>query len=85
MKCPVCDLDMVPGYLSCGAALWSEKKHNRLVPSQKEKYALYLQMPILSPHHIESCCCPKCKRIIVNGGEYPSNLIWVDKSAKLPD
>ena len=85
MNCPVCDLEMIPGYLNCGAALWSDHKHKMsLIPKQTERYALYLGTPMLTAHTIESYCCPKCKRIILNGAGYPNNLMWVDTSRKMP-
>ena len=27
MKCPFCDAEMIHGYLNCGNAIWSERKH----------------------------------------------------------
>jgi hypothetical protein len=27
MKCPFCDAEMLHGYLNCGTAIWSERKH----------------------------------------------------------
>lgn len=27
MKCPYCDVDMLEGYLNCGTAIWSTRKH----------------------------------------------------------
>ena len=38
------------------------------------KYALHLGVPMLSPHQIESDCCPKCKRLIVDISNYENNL-----------
>ena len=75
MRCPYCDIEMIHGYLNCGLTLWSERKHKiSLLPDGKEKYTLHLGQPILSPHHVESSCCPKCKRIIIDTGEYENNL-----------
>ena len=67
MKCPYCDVEMIPGFLNCGNTIWSERKHKiSTLPGGKEKYALHLEVPMLSPHHIESHCCPKCKKIIID-------------------
>ena len=75
MKCPFCDVEMLHGWLNCGAALWSERKHKlSIVPDGKEKYALYLEVPLLSPNQVESDCCPKCKRIIVDASGYEHKL-----------
>ena len=85
MNCPVCDMEMLPGYLNCGAAIWSERKHTMsLIPDRKERYALYLGTPMVTPHHVEGYCCPKCKRIILNGAGHPNNLTWVHRSRKMP-
>lgn len=55
MKCPFCDAEMIHGYLNCGNAIWSERKHKiSTLPDSIEKYALHLETPLLSPHHIES-------------------------------
>ena len=55
MKCPYCDVEMIPGFLNCGNTIWSERKHKiSTLPGGKEKYALHLEVPMLSPHHIES-------------------------------
>ena len=75
MKCPFCDVEMLHGWLNCGAALWSERKHKlSIMPDGKEKYALYLEVPMLSPNQVESDCCPKCKRIIVDASGYEHKL-----------
>ena len=58
-----------------GNAIWSERKHKiSTLPGGKEKYALHLEVPMLSPHHIESHCCPKCKKIIIDASDYENNL-----------
>ena len=75
MKCPYCNVDMIPGFLNCGNTIWSERKHKiSTLPGGKEKYALHLEVPMLSPHHIESHCCPKCKKIIIDASDYENNL-----------
>ena len=75
MKCPFCDTEMIHGYLNCGNAIWSERKHKiSTLPDSKEKYALHLETPLLSPHHIESFCCPKCQKIILDISAYDHNL-----------
>ncbi|MBQ6807924.1 MAG: hypothetical protein IJP07_02000 [Firmicutes bacterium] len=75
MKCPFCNVEMIHGYLNCGLTLWSERKHKiSLLPDAKEKYALHLGTPLLSPHHVESDCCPKCKRIILDSSDFENNL-----------
>ncbi len=75
MKCPFCDVEMLHGYLNCGTTIWSERKHKiSTLPDEKEKYALHLDVPMFSPHHVESDCCPKCKRIIVDSSRYENNL-----------
>ena len=75
MKCPFCDVEMLHGWLNCGGALWSERKHKlSIMPDGKEKYALYLEVPLLSPNQVESDCCPKCKRIIVDASGYEHKL-----------
>lgn len=74
MQCPFCHAEMLHGYLNCGMALWSERKHKlSLLPDGKEKYALRTSMPLLM-NHVESYCCPKCRKIIVDAAEYPNNL-----------
>ena len=45
-----------------------------IMPDGKEKYALYLEVPLLSPNQVESDCCPKCKRIIVDASGYEHKL-----------
>jgi hypothetical protein len=75
MKCPFCDIEMLQGYLNCGMTLWSERKHKiSLLADGKEKYALCLGRPLVSPHHIKSHCCPKCKKIIIDAEDYENNL-----------
>ena len=75
MKCPYCDVEMIHGYLNCGLTIWSERKHKiSLLPDGNEKYALHLGTPMLSPHHVESDCCPQCKRIIIDSSDYESNI-----------
>ena len=66
---------MLHGWLNCGGAIWSERKHKlSITPDGKEKYALYLEVPLLSPNQVESDCCPKCKRIIVDASGYEHKL-----------
>lgn len=75
MQCPFCGTQMLPGYLNCGAVIWSERKHKiSMLPNGKEKYALQLDTPLFSPHHAESFCCPKCKKIILDASAYRHNL-----------
>ena len=75
MKCPFCGTEMLHGYLNCGTAIWSERKHKiSTKPDSKEKYALHLEVPMMSPHQIESDCCPKCKKLIVDTTDYENNL-----------
>lgn len=75
MKCPFCNTEMLQGYMSVGAVIWSERKHKiSLLPDGKEKYALHLSTPWLSPNQIESLCCPKCKKIIIDATDYDNNL-----------
>lgn len=75
MKCPFCGAKMLSGYLNCGTAIWSERKHKiSTLPGRGEKYALHLGQPILSPHHVESHCCPKCRKIILDAEAYENNL-----------
>ena len=70
MKCPYCDIEMLYGFLNCGMTIWSERKHKiSTLPDSKEKYTLHLGAPIVSPNHIESYCCPKCKKIIIDATE----------------
>lgn len=66
---------MLHGYLNCGGIIWSERKHKiSLLPNGKEKYALFMRPPMWSPHKIESYCCPKCKKIIIDAADYENNL-----------
>lgn len=75
MKCPYCGKEMIHGYLNCGAVLWSEKKHKvSLNADDKELYALQLGKPLVSPHHIQSDICPKCKRIILDSSGYNNSI-----------
>ena len=75
MKCPFCNTEMLHGYLNVGNAIWSERKHKISTnPDAKERYALALSVPMMSPHHIESDCCPKCKHIIIDSSEYDNNM-----------
>ena len=75
MKCPFCDTEMLAGYLNCGNAIWSERKHKiSTLPSLKEKYALHLDVPVMHPNYVESYCCPKCKKIIIDASAYEHNL-----------
>lgn len=75
MKCPYCDVEMLHGYLNCGLALWSERKHViSLKPDRKERYALCLKNPLMSPNQVESYCCPKCLKIILDAAPYDNNL-----------
>ena len=75
MKCPFCDTEMLAGYLNCGNAIWSERKHKiSTLPGLNEKYALHLDVPALHPNYVESHCCPKCKRIIIDASDYEHNL-----------
>lgn len=75
MKCPFCNTEMIRGYLNCGITLWSERKHKiSLLPDGNEKYALHLSQPMLSPHHVESFCCPNCKKIIIDAADYENHL-----------
>lgn len=43
-------------------------------PGWGEQYALRLKQPLLAPHHVESDCCPNCKRLIIDAAAYESNL-----------
>ena len=62
---------MSPG----GAALWSERKHAvRLNPDGEERYALRLKTPMVTPNCVESDCCPRCRRIILDASPYESSL-----------
>ena len=75
MKGPFCDVEMIHGYLNCGTTIWSERKHKISTnPDEKEKYTLHLKPPVLSPHQIESDCCPKCKRVIIDTSDTENNL-----------
>ena len=75
MKCPFCDTEMLHGYLNCGTAIWSERKHRISTrPDYKEIYAMHLEVPLMSPHQVESDCCPNCKRLIIDIADYKNNL-----------
>ena len=75
MKCPYCNVEMLDGYLNCGNVIWSQRKHKlSLLADGEEQYALNLGTPLLSPHHVESYCCPKCKRIIIEAANYENNI-----------
>jgi len=75
MNCPYCGTKMIHGYLNCGNAVWSERKHKiSTLPNGEEKYALYLGVPLFSPHHVESDCCPHCKKIIIDAEKYEHRL-----------
>lgn len=75
MRCPFCDTEMISGYLNCGAVIWSDRKHKlSLLPDGKERFALHLGTPMFSPNHIESSCCPNCKRIIIDSSSYETHL-----------
>ena len=75
MKCPFCGTEMLRGYLSLGNAIWSERKHKLSTnPGSSERYALNLPVPMLSPNHVESDCCPACKHIVIDASMYPNNL-----------
>lgn len=75
MVCPFCGTQMIAGYLNSGAAIWSERRHKiSLLPDGKERYALRLDTPMFSPHHIESFCCPKCRKILIDASEYEHDL-----------
>jgi hypothetical protein len=66
---------MLHGYLNCGNVVWSERKHKvSTLPDGKERYALHLSVPLMSPHHVESDCCPKCRRIVIDATAYENNL-----------
>ena len=75
---------MLHGYLNCGTAIWSERKHIISTnPDSKEKYALHLGTPVMSPNQLESDCCPKCKRLIIDVSDYENNL--GDNKSGLPN
>lgn len=75
MKCPYCDIEMIHGYLNCEMTLWSDKKHKvSLIVDETERYALQLGKSALSFHHVESDCCPNCKRIIIDSSSYKNNI-----------
>lgn len=75
MKCPFCNTEMIHGYLNCGNIIWSERKHKlSTLPDNKEKYTLHLDVPFMSPHHIECDCCPNCKKLIIDTADYENNF-----------
>lgn len=75
MKCPFCNTEMIHGYLNTGMTIWSERKHKIILhPDGDETYALRLKHPMLSPHQVESYCCPKCKKLIIDIDNYEHNL-----------
>ena len=75
MKCPFCNTEMLHGYLNCGNMIWSERKHKlSTLPDNKEKYALHLDVPFMSPHHIECDFCPNCKKVIIDTAAYDNNF-----------
>ena len=75
MKCPFCDIEMLQGYLNCGLAIWSTKKHKITpLPKYKEQYAFRLKTPMASLNHVSSSYCPKCKRMIIDCAGYKSNI-----------
>lgn len=75
MKCPFCNIEMIHGFFNCGMALWSDKAHRlSLTVDETERYALQLGKTAVSPHHVESDCCPKCKRIIIDSSDYANRL-----------
>ena len=76
MNCPYCNTEMIHGYLNCGNAIWSERKHKiSTLPDGEEKYTLNLGVPLFSTHHVESYCCPCCKKIIIDVNPYESNFL----------
>ena len=75
MKCPFCNTEMLKGYLNSGTIIWSERKHKiSTLPDEKVRYALHLNPPLLSLYHINSFCCPNCKKIIIDAAGYENNL-----------
>ena len=75
VNCPYCNVAMLHGYLNCEQTIWSERKHKiSFLPNGVEKYTLRLVKPWWSPHHVESYCCPKCKKIIIDASYYENNL-----------
>lgn len=75
MRCSYCNIEMIHGYLNCGMTLWSDKKHHlSLAVDETEQYARQLGRPAMSPHHIESDCCPGCMRIIIDSSGYQNNM-----------
>ena len=51
-----------------------KKAYISLLLDDGEKFALQLGRPLVLPHPVESDCCPKCKRIIMDGSTYKN--IW---------
>ena len=75
MLCPYCGVEMLHGYLNCGAALWSDRRHVvSLNPDGEERWALRLKVPMVTPNCVESDCCPRCRRIILDASPYESHL-----------
>ena len=71
MECPFCKAEMI----KCGTALWSTKKHKvSILPGKNEQYAFRVKLPMVSGNYIESDCCPKCKRLIIDTSAYENNL-----------
>jgi Zn-finger nucleic acid-binding protein len=45
-----------------------------MLPGRNETYALHLEVPVFRGNYVESDCCPKCKRIILDASDYDNNL-----------
>lgn len=75
MICPFCGTEMIHGYLNCDMTLWSTKKHKwTLLVDDTERYTLKFGKALMFPHHVESECCPKCKRVIIDTSNTKNNL-----------
>ena len=75
MKCPWCDVEMIHGYLIADKALWSDKRHTfSLLPRRGERWTLRLGPKFFAPNHVESDCCPRCRRIVLSAEYYDGNL-----------
>ena len=75
MNCPYCNTTMLKGYLHAPRAIWRDNEyHTGLSPRKNEKYALFLRLPLVTPNRVESYCCPKCKKMIIDTAEYANNL-----------
>ena len=75
MNCPYCNTAMMKGYLHAPRAIWRDNEyHTGLSPRKDEKYALFLRLPLVTPNRVESYCCPKCKKMIIDTAEYANNL-----------